>query len=216
MLEIRELQYSYPAGPTLLWPDFQLAAGEQALLLGPSGSGKSTLLHLLAGMLPASAGVIRVANTEISQLRGTALDTFRGRHIGVLPQRITMLDSLTVLDNLLFAQYFAGNRTQPQSAMRLLAHLDLPEVAPCLPSQLSQGQLQRVALARALINQPAVLLADEPTASLDDIRAEHVADLLAAQSKQHGCSLLIATHDARLKARFQRHLSLTGQPRRSA
>ena len=209
MLEIRQLRYAYPGRPVLQWPDFALARGEQALLLGPSGSGKTTLLHLLAGMLTPSGGDIRVADTLLNTLSGAALDTFRGQRIGVLPQRVSMLESLSVLDNLLFAQYFAGQRTQPSRALHLLEQLDLPEVAPRLPAQLSQGQLQRVALARALINQPAVLLADEPTASLDDTRAAQVADLLAEHSQQQGCSLLIATHDARLKARFTRHLTLT-------
>jgi len=147
-----------------------------------------------------------VAGQDLAALGGNALDRFRGRHIGIVFQRMHLLATLTVEDNLLMAPYLAELPQATDRIKDVLATLDMDHKAGSFPHELSHGQRQRVAIARAVMNQPEVLLADEPTASLDDERAEKVLDLLMTQAKLNGSTLVVATHDRRIVDHFDNTL----------
>lgn len=208
MLELQDLAVDYPDRPPLVFADRVLAAGAQALLLGPSGSGKSTLLHLIAGLQRPTRGELRVDGAPISLWSESARDRFRGQRIGIVFQRLHLIPSLNLQQNLLMAQTCAGLPTNRGRISELLEALGLAALAAARPHQLSGGQQQRAALARALVNRPALLLADEPTASLDDDSAAAVLDLLIDEAARAGAALLVATHDARAKARFSERWEL--------
>jgi putative ABC transport system ATP-binding protein len=151
---------------------------------------------------------VRVAGRDLGGLRGAALDRFRGKAIGIVFQQLHLLPTLDVAHNLHLAQFMAG---LPQDAARVrevLATLGLEEKARAHPSELSHGQQQRVAIARAVINRPSVILADEPTSSLDDLHCGSVLDLLVGQAEAHEATLVVATHDGRIRDRFARKLDL--------
>lgn len=202
MFRLHALRYRYGQAAELRFPDWSLPQGEQAVLRGPSGSGKSTLLSLLAGLLQPQQGEIWLAEQALAALQPAQRDAWRGRHIGFIPQRAHLLASLNVLENLQLAQYLARLPQDAAQCQRVLASLGLSELAGRRPQQLSQGQAQRVAIARALLNQPKLLLADEPSASLDDANTAAVLDLLQGAAQQAGATLLIASHDGRVHARF--------------
>ena len=208
MIEITGLVHRYGSREVLRLERFSLAAGEACLLLGPSGCGKSTLLNILAGLLRPSEGAVVVAGEDLAGLPGAALDRHRGSRLGIVPQKLHLVASLSLFDNLRLAQAMAG---LPQDAARIaevLAGLGLAEHAQRRPRALSHGQAQRAAVARAVVNRPQVLLADEPTSSLDDANAEAALALLQSQAHAAGATLVIATHDARAAARFPRQLRL--------
>jgi putative ABC transport system ATP-binding protein len=208
MFRLHALRYRYGQAAELRFPDWSLQQGEQAVLRGPSGSGKSTLLSLLAGLLQPQQGDIWLAEQSLAALPPAQRDAWRGRHIGFTPQRAHLLASLNVLENLQLAQYLARLPQDAAQCRRVLASLGLGELAGRRPQQLSQGQAQRVAIARALLNQPKLLLADEPSASLDDANTAAVLDLLQGAAQQAGATLLVASHDARVHARFDRQFLL--------
>ena len=210
MICLENLRFNYPGGAEILRLDaFQLAEGGNVLIVGPSGCGKTTLLHLIAGLLSPSAGRVVVAGQDLAQLSPAARDLFRGRHIGIVLQQFHLLPTLTALQNLLVAQHVAARPVDRTAARAMLVALGVGERPDALPHQLSVGQQQRVAIARALVNHPQVLLADEPTSNLDDEAATAVALLLQDATRRHGASLVIATHDTRLKARFATELVLS-------
>jgi putative ABC transport system ATP-binding protein len=162
-------------------------------------------------MLSPAAGQAIVAGQDMAQLTPARLDRFRGQAIGLVPQRLHLIASLSVAENLQLAQYLAH---LPQDAKRVKCVLDrlgLAEYAQRRPHQLSGGQSQRVAIARAVVNAPKLLLADEPTANLDDAATEAVVELLEREASEVGATLLIASHDMRVKQRFGRHLELGRQ-----
>ena len=195
MIRTQGLAYAYAGGATLRFADVNVPQGGVLLLKGPSGSGKSTWLALAAGLVAATHGQIEVAGQALT---GAAPDRWRARTIGFLPQKLHLSAALSVQDNLALAQWAAG---QPEDAARIgqaLAALGVAELARRKPAQLSGGQAQRVALARAVLLQPQVILADEPTASLDDAAAAQAAQLLAQVAGQQGATLVVASHDARL------------------
>lgn len=200
MLQISNLSYHYPGtyATPLAFPSFALQQGCHAVILGPSGCGKSTLLHLLAAILTPQQGSLQVAGTDIASLSARAADAWRGRTVGFLPQKLALVASLTVRENLLLASYAAGMAAHESRANELLRALGLQDKAKAKPHQLSQGQQQRVAIARAMFNRPKLVLADEPTANLDDAACAAVIALLESQSAEGGASLVIATHDARV------------------
>ena len=209
MLLWRALRYRYPGSATeLTFADWQLTDAGHGLLLGDSGSGKTTLLNLVTGLLRPTQGTVLLGETDIASLPAQELDRFRGRHIGMVPQRPHLLASLSVAENLTLAQYLAGLPQDGQRVRAVLDALGLDALAQRRPQQLSQGQAQRVAIARAVINRPQLIVADEPTASLDDGHAQAVLDLLEQQAAACGASLLLATHDARVKQRFAQRLQL--------
>jgi ABC-type lipoprotein export system ATPase subunit len=158
--------------------------------------------------LRPSLGSVVVGGQNIGELSDSALDRWRGRHVGFVPQRLHLLASLSVLDNLLLAQYLAGAPSDPTAARAVLGALAVGDLALRMPVTLSQGQAQRVAIARAAINRPALLLADEPTAALDDANARAAAGLLAAQADAVGATLVVASHDGRIRDAFARRYDL--------
>ena len=206
MLQISGLTYRYPnaSGDQLSVPAFSLAKGEHAVILGPSGCGKSTLLHLLAAILTPQQGELIVAGTDLRALSPRAADAWRGGTVGFLPQRLALVPSLNVRENLLMAAYANGRAADAGRADAVLLALGLSDKAKAKPHQLSQGQQQRVAIARALFNHPSLLLADEPTANLDDAACAAAIGLLTSQAGENGASLVIATHDARVLAALPR------------
>jgi len=208
MLGLRGLRQKYGAQVVLSLERFEAAAGEHWLVLGASGSGKTTILNLAAGLLPATEGTVEVGGQDLSTLRGGARDRWRGRTVGVVPQKLHLVPSLTVAQNLELATWLAGMARNPGRALSLLDELGLRDKASSRPAQLSHGQAQRVAVARAVMNRPKLLLADEPTSNLDDAACGAALDLLQSQARACGATLVVATHDQRAKARFEKVLQL--------
>ncbi len=208
MLSTRQLKFSYSNGPSFSFPDIDCGKGEHLLIIGESGRGKTTLLHLLAGLLKPESGEVLVANTVTSSLSDSKLDKFRGKHIGIVFQTAHFVHSLSVLDNLMLAPFLAGNKVDKEKAIRSLSRLNLENKVSEMPSQLSVGEQQRAAIARAMMNDPDIILADEPTSALDDRNANDVISMLEEQASLTGASLIIVTHDKRIKDRFNNQVSL--------
>ncbi len=207
-VEISGLRQAFDGHEILALDAFCVEQGACQLVSGPSGSGKTTLLHLIAGLQRPLEGTITVVDMPLAGLRPATLDRFRGRHIGIVFQHLHLLSSLTALGNVLAAQYLAGVAQDERRCLAVLDELGVAHRADARPDELSRGEAQRVALARAVINEPALLLADEPTASLDDASCEAVAALLLAQAGARGATLIVATHDARLARLFDQRLVL--------
>jgi len=197
-----QLSYQYPQGTKLEFPDIHIAKNQHSLLLGDSGTGKTTLLHLLSGLSKPTTGEVHLMNQSLYAMNGTALDAFRAKNLGFIFQEAHLLRNLTVTENIKLAQSLAKNPVDEQAVVEMLDYLQLKDKAHVLPSQLSRGQKQRVAIARAVINRPGLLLADEPTASLDDKNTDLVLQLLFGIASNYGSTLLIATHDKRIKDQF--------------
>lgn len=212
MLQTDNLTFRYPNGPSLTFPDLRCAAGEHWLLLGPSGSGKTTWLQLLAGLRTPTTGRIVLRDTNLADLRGGALDRFRGREIGIIYQQPPFVRSLSVGDNLALARRLAGLPADADRVHRLLDRLGVSDKARSRPDRLSVGERQRVAIARALVNAPGLILADEPTSALDDANARRVSQLLREVAEAVQAILIIVTHDARLRQEFDRYVELAGTP----
>ena len=208
MLRLIGLRQRYGAREVLSLRQFEAAAGDHWLVLGASGSGKTTLLNLLAGLLRPSEGTVEIGGQSLGALGGAALDRWRGRNIGIVPQKLHLVSSLTVLQNLLLAPYLAGLPADRKRAEMLLGELSLKEQMRARPGELSHGQAQRVAIARAVMNRPKLLLADEPTSNLDDANCALALSLLAEQAGECGATLVVATHDNRAKARLEKCIEL--------
>jgi len=209
MIQTKNIHFSYGKGTDFRFPDITASSGESLLITGGSGKGKTTLLHLLGGLQRPKSGEVLIENTNIDALSEKKLDHFRGKNIGLVLQQSYFVASLNVLENVVLASWLATGKQAAEKAKQLLEQLDLKDHLHKLPSQLSIGQQQRVSIARALINEPKLLLADEPTSSLDDENAFKVADMLLHLAKQYGTALVIVTHDQRLKDRFPNQISLS-------
>ncbi len=208
MLKTFNLEYEYKPSEAFHFPNMDCGTAEQWLILGQSGCGKTTLLHLLAGLLQPKHGEIQVAGQYIGQLRRSELDTFRGKHIGIVFQQAHFIQALSVKQNLRLAQSLANLPGDNSRIKEILERLNLGHKANDLPRNLSIGEQQRVSIARALINRPSIVLADEPTSALDDHNALEVTHLLEEQTREQGSMLLIVTHDQRLKSRFLNQIIL--------
>jgi putative ABC transport system ATP-binding protein len=206
MLIARSVSHCYGEALVLVAPDFDLGRDEHCALLGASGVGKSTLLHILAGIVRPSTGEVTLEG-EALYPQPPCSDRWRAGRIGVVPQKLHLLASLSALDNVRLAQYLAG-RPANEDAASLLGTLGLQSRCAARPAQLSVGEQQRVAIARAVVNRPRLLLADEPTSSLDDASAHEALDLLFEAARLTGALLVVATHDARIRGRFPRQIEL--------
>jgi putative ABC transport system ATP-binding protein len=199
MFSLTNVEHRYAGKPVLRVDEWSARPGEQWLLAGASGSGKTTLLHILAGLTTPSAGRVVVGGTDLATLAGSARDRWRGRTVGLVPQRLHLVAALDVRANLLLARFLAGLPQDRARVEELLAAVGVGELGGRYPRQLSQGQAQRVAVARAVVNRPALVLADEPTANLDDVHAAATLDLLRHQAQANGATLVVASHDARVR-----------------
>ena len=212
MLRSYQLAYRYSSGSSLRFPDVELEAGQQMLLLGPSGSGKTTLLNLWSGMLQLQQGEVQVGDTRLEKLNAAQRDRWRGREVGFVYQSPRLMDSLSVVDNLELPQRLLGQSSGSQTRQQSLAALKglgLDQLAYRYPAECSQGEQQRIGILRALAHRPTLILADEPTSSLDRDNALKVAELLKTEAQKQGATLVIVTHDDRLLPLFDRHIKLS-------
>jgi len=207
MIKTESLKFSYDGKKYFDFPDINLDSGENLLIIGNSGIGKTTLLHLLAGILKPESGSINISGTDISKFSDTELDKFRGDNIGIVFQKPHFISSLTINENLKLAQYLSRSKTSGD-AKKILESLNIKDKYQQKPNQLSEGEKQRASIALALINSPSLILADEPTSSLDDFNCDNVIKLLKKQAKDHKAQLVVITHDARLKKHFKNNLNL--------
>ena len=207
MIKTESLKFSYDGNKYFDFPDINLDSGENLLIIGNSGIGKTTLLHLLAGILKPESGSINISGTDISKFSDTELDKFRGDNIGIVFQKPHFISSLTINENLKLAQYLSSSKTSVD-AKKILESLNINDKYQQKPNQLSEGEKQRASIALALINSPSLILADEPTSSLDDFNCDNVIKLLKTQAKDHKAQLIVITHDARLKKHFKNNLNL--------
>ncbi len=217
MIELRGVSKTVESGGhplTILHPlDYVIESGRFVAIVGPSGSGKSTLLGLLAGLDAPSTGSILIDGTDITHLSEDGLARLRGEKIGFVFQFFHLVPSLTAFENVLVPMEIAGRRDADARARQLLGEVGLTERAHHYPSQLSGGEQQRIAIARALANDPAIVLADEPTGNLDSATGRHIMDLLVNVHRTRQTTLVLVTHDAELAALADRRLVLRdGRP----
>lgn len=211
LIETKNVRFAYSQGNHFHFPDIQVPATKSFLISGASGVGKTTLLHLLAGILKPTDGEIWINQTNVASLMGRKLDEFRGKNIGLVLQQNHFIQSLSVLDNVLMANWLASQQKNLSKAKELLEKLGIASQQHKATYQLSVGQQQRLSIARALINEPKLLLADEPTSSLDDHHAQTVIQLLQELSVVYGASLVVVSHDQRLKDVIAEKVELTNQ-----
>jgi len=197
MIRSHNLSVTWPNGQAIHFPDCDLPQPSILCLRGPSGSGKSTWLALVAGLLTPTSGQLTVFNQQPHQLQQAQRDAWRARHIGFMPQAAYLSSALSVQGNLDLVSFASGHPHDTQHAQLLFHTLQIDTLLKHRVEDLSQGQKLRVALARALINKPLLLLVDEPTANLDDDLTHTTLDLLMTQAQEHGCGLVVATHDPR-------------------
>lgn len=202
-LKTEGLQFAYNATNQFSFSDIQCEKGKHLIITGASGSGKTTLLHLLAGMLRPSKGSICIDNVCINELSDAKMDRFRGKRIGIVFQKSHFVQALNVMENLMLSVWLSEKKNQKERALELLSRLGLIEKSKEKVYALSAGQQQRLSIARALINNAGLILADEPTSSLDDLNCEKVIELLINEANQTGASLIVVTHDQRIKPFFE-------------
>lgn len=196
VLSMEAVQFARSGRQILSAFDLHVAPGGHTLLLGPSGSGKTTLLNLAAGLLTPDSGRVEIAGTPMPR-SAAARDSLRRANIGIVFQTLRLVSALTLIGNLELAARLSG---KPADGLaQVLESLGLAHRSHARPRELSQGEAQRAAIARALVSRPLLLLADEPTSALDDANADRVARLLLESAAAHGSTLVIATHDSRLK-----------------
>lgn len=208
MISSANLRFSYSPQKKFSFPDIQCKDKETLLILGQSGRGKTTLLHLLALLLQPETGQILIANKPVTSLSVKEVTKIRAENIGIIYQKPHFVSSLSVLDNILLSNYLANRKENIQKARLLAEKLGFAEHLSKKTNQLSQGEQQRVSIARALMNEPNVILADEPTSNLDDGNTQKVVTLLKEQSASIGASLIVVTHDQRLKDEFPNQVHL--------
>lgn len=211
VLEVRDLNFRYPSGEgEVNVRSLQVAEGESLALVGPSGAGKTTLLKLIAGILPPLSGTLEIEGKALRGLSATARRELRLQRLGVVFQDFALLDYLTVGENLLLPVMLGGFAEMPHrvKARALVDRLEVGHYWDKRSAELSQGERQRVAIARALVHDPMLVLADEPTASLDSRRKDIAASLMLEDARARGAALIMVTHDPELLPRFDRVVNL--------
>jgi|TARA_B100001093_G_scaffold125985_1_gene118507 putative ABC transport system ATP-binding protein len=207
MIKTKGVEFNYDNQVFFKFQDINLKSSENLLIIGSSGIGKTTLLHLLAGLLESSSGSIKLFEKELSDLSSHQLDKFRKNNIGIVFQRPHFVNSLTVKENLQLAQYIA-NKKDNNRIENILKNLNIFDKSDKKTNQLSQGEKQRASIALAIVNSPKLILADEPTSSLDDVNCDNVIKLLKKQATDFGAQLIVITHDSRLKKHFKNSIEL--------
>jgi len=207
ILSASGLSISYPL-KTIEFPDLRIKKGEHHLIIGESGSGKTSLLNILGGILQPKTGNVLISEMDILSLKKSSLDSFRGNNLGFIFQTPHFIKSLNVLDNLLMGQFCAGLKNKKNDAISLLKKVGLNNKLNAKISELSEGEKQRVSIVRGLLNAPKIILADEPTSALDDSSCNKVIDLMTDLANEVDATLLIVTHDKRLKDRFERRVEI--------
>mgnify|MGYP001163575279 FL=1 len=207
MISTKGLNFKYNEQASFTFPDIDLGKDENLLIIGSSGIGKTTLLHLLAGLLESNSGSINLYGQDISKLTQHQIDKFRGQNIGIVFQKPHFVNSLTVKENLQLAQYL-GNKKDQNRIIDILSSLDILDKENKKPKKLSQGEKQRASIAMAIVNSPKLILADEPTSSLDDENCDRVIKLLKKQASEFKAQLIVITHDNRLKKHFKKSIKL--------
>ncbi|MBE0638186.1 MAG: ATP-binding cassette domain-containing protein [Bacteroidales bacterium] len=203
MLKIENLRFSYTKNARFNFPDWEAMKGEHWLISGNSGCGKTTLLHLLAGLLVPDSGKILINNTMLNGLKPAEVDKFRGQNIGLIFQKHYFIGDINMQQNLLSVQTLPGFTPDREHISEMMESLGIANLRHKKPADLSQGELQRFSVARALVNKPKLLLADEPTSSLDDQNCVTFLNLIRQNAERYRITLVIATHDARLKGHFK-------------
>jgi ABC-type lipoprotein export system ATPase subunit len=213
-IEGLEAGYDTPSGKEVVVKidRLKIMPAEHTLLLGPSGSGKTTLLNVLSGLALPLSGKVNIDGISISTLSHAQRDKFRSQKIGLVMQRLHLISALNVENNLLLTQRLAGLPRDAKRIKEVLAVLQIQNKARKFPRSLSQGEAQRVAIARAVLNRPKLVLADEPTSALDDANCDIAIDLLFAQAREQGATLIVATHDTRIKSHFAHVHNLGAAP----
>lgn len=194
--------------PLFSFPNIALKEKEDLLLIGKSGIGKTTLLHLLAGLLKPISGKVVIGGVDIHSLSSSKLDNFRGHNIGLVFQKNHAIKSLSVIENLQTRLFLSGKSINNAAIDFLLNQLEIKDHKNSRINTLSEGQLQRLGIAMAVIHNPQVILADEPTSSLDDENCKIVMNLLLTQAKHTNANLIVITHDHRIKAMFSNTITL--------
>ena len=207
MISTKGLNFKYNEQASFSFPDINLGKDENLLIIGSSGIGKTTLLHLLAGLLKSNSGSINLYGQDISKLTQHQIDKFRGQNIGIVFQKPHFVNSLTVKENLQLAQYL-GNKKDQNRIIDILSSLDILDKENKKAKKLSQGEKQRASIAMAIVNSPKLILADEPTSSLDDENCDRVIKLLKKQASEFKAQLIVITHDNRLKKHFKKSIKL--------
>jgi putative ABC transport system ATP-binding protein len=191
----------------LKFPEIKLNSGDQLLILGNSGSGKTSLLNILGGLISPNTGTVLLNDINLMSLSKNKVDNFRGKNIGFIFQTPHFIKSLTVNENLKLSQYLISEINQSRINI-LLEKVGLLKLKDSNTQNLSEGEKQRISIIRALINQPSILLADEPTSALDDESCNNVIDILTNLSNEYSATLIIVTHDKRLKEKFSNQIDL--------
>ena len=209
MIQTNNLTFQYKKGEQILsFPNITLDKQESLLVLGKSGIGKTTFLHLLAGLLKPTGGKVLISDIDLCSLSHNQLDKFRGQQIGLVFQKKYAIESLSLLENLKMRLYLSKKSIKDTHIKLLLEQLDLNDCKNKRVQALSEGQLQRLSIAMAVIHCPQVILADEPTSSLDDENCKNVIELLKQQARETKANLIIITHDHRIKPYFQKSITL--------
>lgn len=208
MLKTESIIFSYDGLFKFNFPDIQLTKGHSLLVLGDSGVGKTTFIQILAGLLKPTSGQIQLGSTDYNKLSSKEMDQFRGKNIGMIFQKPHFVRNLNILENLLLSLYLSENKQDEKRVFHLLEEIGLGDKLESMPDELSQGEQQRASIALSIIKKPDLILADEPTSSLDDANCEKIITLLKQQADKMKSKLIIITHDNRIKSQFNKSIIL--------